>query len=138
MQSFEQWLKTNHPDQYDENWKKWLAAGALGAGLGVGGMHGYQQMQKTQAPVPQDVRSVTSPDAAKFLQDEPVQQVTSPDAAKFLQDEPARGVASPDTAPGSRARDWKRRAEQELRKRYGTGGLEDKTVVSPDAAKFLP
>ena len=37
METFEQWVVDQHPDVIDENWKHWLAGGALGAAAALGG-----------------------------------------------------------------------------------------------------
>lgn len=80
MQTFREWLEVNHEEFYSEvNWGKLgrtaLAAGALCTGIGC-----------TQNANPNAIpsSSVTSPDAAQFLDDTPSDSWTSPEAGKFL------------------------------------------------------
>jgi len=60
MKTFIEYIEENHPEQYDESWRSWLAAGLLGLNSIFGGGSSKAGAAELSSPIVSQVRNINT------------------------------------------------------------------------------
>lgn len=149
MNTFDEWVKENHPEYYDENfWKKLaiggaLAGSALGAtGMGAAGVGGYmlgknagQQspQQQTQQAQQQSPQQPTHPLGSYYAKERERNKADMKNKQDQLK---AKGLKSGRFVHGKLVEPGDNRDGYDMP--YQAEEIPTKSYTSPDASKFFP